>query len=713
MSDIMRAFRISVLALLIISGTAMAEGSPPSFPKGNDKEIFLSADCEIELGPLSSVWTPGVSFRGLGAEKNFIGHAAMSVIEDYTNEIGLDGGLCEIVLHLWKLESPLGTIDKWIPYLKIMDLNNGIPFIRMVGTPRYLQDPQIYEDDPWNHMGYPAEDMEGWRDLIYNILKYIVIENDFVIDPHLFAGDSTPHSTLGNGDDIYFSFWNGIWGPDHFQWKGTEEELLTQWDYTVQAVYQLEEDYPGIDIKIGGMGWNAGLWHLNHFLPGGTVENWLIYSKDNDLTIDFIDYSYRSNLPFLLSMPPYPWRDFLDYTRGFLIEHGYDPELPIIHTQWETVDLVEGENSARGYPIKSLEWQSHIMGAFVPTRLFDMEMAGLKLQYREAIQDFNAGEYPLFMDIMEPRGDQGGLGMYTIGLESEGWFGLRKPEFNAWKMITMLKDTRIETHSPAMVSDDELSTLNLIGTRDSETGEVAILVWYYLDPKVIGDEPIYSDLITTLPDIDVYLKVIGLEPGMEYTINKYMVSETVGNSFTRRFEILDSLQVNGSLTEINYSDIVNMKIEETSNIEGGTIVQHFTMEPYGLVLLTFEKEQPTDTGDEPNTSSPRAPSAPLVAYQNVPNPFNPSTEISFTVREEEDSDSTTYNKTGKRPVCLRIYDIRGRMVRELLNEELEPGNYTVTWDGRDSINKPSASGIYMYCLSTEGYRVSRKMTVVK
>jgi hypothetical protein len=712
----MKIFMISILTLLFISETAIAEDPPPINPKhirGMDKEIILSANCGIALGPMSSLWTPSISFRGLGSGKNYISHSSMSVIEDYVNEMELDGGLFAIELQFWKLENPLGTINKYNPYLKIMQSNNGTPFIRFVGTPSYLQDPQLCEDDPYNYMGYPAEDMEGWRDLVYNVLKYIVIENDTLIDPHLFAGDSTPQPTLGMGDNIYFSFWNGIWGYDNFQFKGTEEELFEQWNYTVQAVYQLEEDYPGIDIQIGGMGWNTR-WDLNHFMPNRLVDNWLTYSMDNGLTIDFIDLAYRSNLPFGLSMPPRPIRDYVGNTRRYLSKNGYDTDLPIINTQWQAINVVKGENSARGYSLRGVELQSHIMSAMVPTRLFDMESVGLDLQYREAIQDFNAGDYPLFMDIMEPRGFNGGIGLYTIGLESEEWFGLRKPEFNAWKMISMLKDTRIETHSQAIVGHDKSTTLNLIGTKDSKTGDVAVLVWFYLDPNLLGAEPIYSDLLANFPSADVHLEVNGLEPGMEYIIHKYTISEMVGNSFTQRFEILESLQSHQTLTEINHSDLFNLQTEETANRTGATIVESFTMEPYSLYLFVYEKDEITNSGDESNNpTSPKAPSGSLVAYQNVPNPFNPSTAISFTVREEEDTNSPIYEETGKRPVCLRIYDIRGRMIREILNEELQPGNYTITWNGRDSNNRRAASGVYMYCLSTEGYRVSKKMTLIK
>ncbi len=78
--------------------------------------------------------------------------------------------------------------------------------------------------------------------------------------------------------------------------------------------------------------------------------------------------------------------------------------------------------------------------------------------------------------------------------------------------------------------------------------------------------------------------------------------------------------------------------------------------------------------------------------QNFPNPFNPTTRISF---------STT--KAG--PVTLRVYDVVGREVATLINEERTPGEYTERFDGSQM-----ASGMYIYMLkSPEGLLAGRMM----
>ncbi len=111
-------------------------------------------------------------------------------------------------------------------------------------------------------------------------------------------------------------------------------------------------------------------------------------------------------------------------------------------------------------------------------------------------------------------------------------------------------------------------------------------------------------------------------------------------------------------------------------------------------------------GDEPGgeTSLPKA----YALHQNYPNPFNPSTTIRYAI-PEVDGGSTP----GALPVQLSIYDLRGRLIRTLVDGEKTPGTYAVRWDGTDSRNSPVGSGIFMYRLKAGDRVFTRKMTVVR
>ncbi len=92
-----------------------------------------------------------------------------------------------------------------------------------------------------------------------------------------------------------------------------------------------------------------------------------------------------------------------------------------------------------------------------------------------------------------------------------------------------------------------------------------------------------------------------------------------------------------------------------------------------------------------------APVRDLVAY---PNPFNPRTLVRFEV-----------GAAG--PVSLRIFDARGRLVRDLVAADLAAGPHEVAWDGRDQAARPCAAGVYLARLVTPGIVQSGRMLLVR
>jgi hypothetical protein len=88
-------------------------------------------------------------------------------------------------------------------------------------------------------------------------------------------------------------------------------------------------------------------------------------------------------------------------------------------------------------------------------------------------------------------------------------------------------------------------------------------------------------------------------------------------------------------------------------------------------------------------------------HQNMPNPFNPTTEISYTLSEPA-------------MVCLRIYDISGRAVRTLREGVQESeGLHDIQWNGCDDRGNRMSSGTYLYRLDANGQLFSRRMILLK
>ena len=95
--------------------------------------------------------------------------------------------------------------------------------------------------------------------------------------------------------------------------------------------------------------------------------------------------------------------------------------------------------------------------------------------------------------------------------------------------------------------------------------------------------------------------------------------------------------------------------------------------------------------------------------QNYPNPFNPSTKIKFTIPTSPYP--SPYQGEGTRErffVTLKVYDVLGNEIATLINEEKQPGTYSVQFDG-----SKLSSGIYFYQLRANIFVETKKMVIMK
>ncbi len=106
----------------------------------------------------------------------------------------------------------------------------------------------------------------------------------------------------------------------------------------------------------------------------------------------------------------------------------------------------------------------------------------------------------------------------------------------------------------------------------------------------------------------------------------------------------------------------------------------------------FELADPTGVAGEP------VPAA--VSLRAWPNPANPQVTLSFALPQAS-------------RVVLDIVDLRGRLVRRLVAEEMVAGRIQRTWDGRDDTGRAVAAGTYLARLVSEGVHTSRKIAIVR
>jgi len=85
---------------------------------------------------------------------------------------------------------------------------------------------------------------------------------------------------------------------------------------------------------------------------------------------------------------------------------------------------------------------------------------------------------------------------------------------------------------------------------------------------------------------------------------------------------------------------------------------------------------------------------------NYPNPFNPVTNIAYSVKEDSD-------------VTLEIYNVKGQLVRTLVNEHVTAGNHSVMWNGTDDAGRTVGSGVFFYRMHAGDFTSTQKMILLK
>jgi len=87
-------------------------------------------------------------------------------------------------------------------------------------------------------------------------------------------------------------------------------------------------------------------------------------------------------------------------------------------------------------------------------------------------------------------------------------------------------------------------------------------------------------------------------------------------------------------------------------------------------------------------------------FQNFPNPFNPTTTISFVLGE-------------RARVVLAVYDVEGKLVKTIVDDVIAEGYQERIWDGKDSRENPVSSGVYFYCLTAGDKTLTKKLVFIK
>jgi hypothetical protein len=136
--------------------------------------------------------------------------------------------------------------------------------------------------------------------------------------------------------------------------------------------------------------------------------------------------------------------------------------------------------------------------------------------------------------------------------------------------------------------------------------------------------------------------------------------------------------------------------------QDGDLILSSSGSPVCRIRVVPTDELPPDPPDGPVVSSQERTPEAFALAQNFPNPFNPTTTLSFTVPAD----------AGR--VTLTVYGVTGQVVRTLVDADgLPAGPHSAVWDGTDADGRAVSSGVYFARLSAAGRTLSTKMALLK
>ena len=217
-------------------------------------------------------------------------------------------------------------------------------------------------------------------------------------------------------------------------------------------------------------------------------------------------------------------------------------------------------------------------------------------------------------------------------------------------------------------------------------------------PIVLGDQdptlPVELSSFTAVLTSDMYVLIKWIaESETNHSGYNILRAEKKDLATAQRInaQIVDKGVETGTQISYSYTDF-----EAYTNM-----VYYYWLESVSLDGISSYYGPLTVTIGDP-TQEPRPPEVSMVTklLNAYPNPFNPNTNIRYSIKDP-----------GK--VRIDIYNLKGQLIQTLTAEHNTPGFYQIAWNGCDANGKPVASGIYMYRMTSGNYSSVKKMVLAK
>ncbi|PKN80791.1 MAG: Gingipain R [Candidatus Cloacimonetes bacterium HGW-Cloacimonetes-1] len=274
------------------------------------------------------------------------------------------------------------------------------------------------------------------------------------------------------------------------------------------------------------------------------------------------------------------------------------------------------------------------------------------------------------------------LKFYIDGVEKASWSGTQ-----AWTQFsypvtvgqrtfkwTYSKDGSLSSGSDAAWIDDIVFPMTGVGTA----------AMFYTPNETIN---ITNAHVNTTVSADLIIRNLGntnltgminLPAGFTLSYGSEQLPQTYNYQVPANETKVFSVSYAIGSEQINITDVISI----TSN-DANT--------PVYVVTITVSTSTANDDGLTPVITALNG---------NYPNPFNPETAIRFAVKDSG-------------PVRLSVFNIKGQLVKTLVNNSMSAGNHSVVWNGKDNSGASVSSGVYLYRMEAKGFTQTRKMMLMK
>jgi len=263
--------------------------------------------------------------------------------------------------------------------------------------------------------------------------------------------------------------------------------------------------------------------------------------------------------------------------------------------------------------------------------------------------------------------------------------------------IVDAKDLWHYLHNPMMVLIEDLASCvaELLAQPLPETMLASVQDAVYTASAANG-----AALIKLNTDFEIIVARFTFSYDNSYVVSDVQLSQALtGKVFIKKMFVEDKLVVDiisltGLVPAELGSEMFSVAFRDASHQQAG---------------LTLEKVEVADRSGRvyleaaAKVNAAQALPKAFALSQNSPNPFNPSTTISYEIPES----------SGPVKVVVDVYNVRGQKVITLVDELKEAGQYSVNWNGQDQSGRRVSSGVYFYRMNAGDFRAVRKMVIVK